>query len=350
VAIEVVVPEVGEIGMEVTFVRWLKADGDYVRQGEPLFEVDTAKAVVEVEAFADGRLAGTRARPGELVRPHQVLAFLLAEGEELPAAPAPASAQLAPGSRVAATPKAKRLAADLGLDLATLAAGSGPGGLITEHDIRGASASPRSDSVRTAIAASTVTSWRTIPHFYLTIEADVGKGLAGARPTGLVCSAIAWSLRQHPELNLAWDADRLTRRDSVDLGLLVDTPRGLLLPVIRGADQLNLAAMQEAIEAAAARARAGQLRSDDYGPRSLSVSNLGMFSIDRFAGVIAAPDVMLMAIGRLRTVPRWESETWRPHRVTDLTLSVDHRAIDGAAGARFLSTLERVLADPGMLT
>jgi pyruvate dehydrogenase E2 component (dihydrolipoamide acetyltransferase) len=204
--------------------------------------------------------------------------------------------------------------------------------------------------VRLAVAASTAASWRTIPHFYLTLEADVSAGLARARPTALICSGIARSLGQHPELNLAWDNERLVRRDAVDLGLLVDTPRGLLLPVIRGADRLSLASMQAAIDAAASRARSGQLRPDDYGPRSLSVSNLGMFSVDRFTGVIAAPDIMLIAIGRLRTVPRWESDNWRPRRVTDLTLSVDHRALDGAAGARFLSTLEKVLADPGTLT
>jgi pyruvate dehydrogenase E2 component (dihydrolipoamide acetyltransferase) len=221
--------------------------------------------------------------------------------------------------------------------------------LITESDVRAAVASPQTGNVRLAVANSTAASWRSIPHFYLTLEADVTAGLARAKPTGLICSAIAWSLRQHPELNLAWDKDRLVRRDSVDLGLLVDTPRGLLLPVIRGADRLSLASMQEAIDRAAGRARAGQLRPEDYGPRSLSVSNLGMFSVDRFSGVIAAPDVMLIAIGRLRTAPHWESDTWRPRRVTDLTLSVDHRAIDGAAGARFLSTLERVLAEPGVL-
>jgi len=346
----VVVPEVGEVGMDVTFVRWLKAEGDPVRQGEPLFEVDTAKAVVEVEAFADGRLAGTRAKPGDLVKPQQVLAVLLAADEQLQFASVaePSPSVTAPLARVVSSPKAKRVAADLGVDLSTFTGGSGPGGLITEADVR-AAAAPQGDSLRAAVASSTAASWRSIPHFYLTLEADVSAGLARARPTGLICSAIARSLGQHPELNLAWDEDGLVRRNSVDLGLLVDTPRGLLLPVIRGADRLTLAGMEEAIDGAAARARSGHLRPDDYGPRSLSVSNLGMFSVDRFSGVIAAPDVMLIAIGRLRTAPHWELDSWRPRRVTDLTLSVDHRAIDGAAGARFLSTLERVLADPGVL-
>lgn len=362
-------PQVGETGDEVAFVRWLKSEGDAVREGEPLFELDTSKAVVEVEAFAAGTLARLRAEPGDLVRPHQVVAVLLGAGEELPDEsigyqPAqvvvnPPEGHIAtvakPIERGRATPKAKQLASERGIELSQIS-GTGPGGLVTERDIDAAGGAhdapttPRTDRVRKAVAESTLTSWRTIPHFYLTLEADLSQGLTQSKPMALLVAAVARTLGMHPELNLTWEGDQLRRRESIDIGVLVDTPRGLLLPRVRNADRMNLPAVQEAITAAADRARAGQLRPDDYGPRSISISNLGMYSVDRFSGVIAAPDVMLLAVGRVRTVPRLESDSWRPRQVSDLTLCVDHRAIDGAAGGQFLATLEASLAKPEDLT
>lgn len=353
-------PEVGEIGGEIAFVKWLKADGDPIQEGEPLYEVDTAKAVVQIDAFASGTLAGIRVAPGDMVKPHQVVAVLLAPGEVL--APVPRDAR---AGRVQATPKARLLAAERGIELAEVPAGSGAGGLVTERDVQalaiartsgpadpgepGREKSARRDRVRKAVADSTAESWRTIPHFYLTLEADLTQGLGRAKPLALVCAAVANSLARHPELNLAWHGERLIPRDSIDLGILVDTAQGLLLPVIRNAATLSLDAMQGAVQAAVNRATNGQLRPDDYGPRSISVSNLGMFPVDRFSGVIPAPDVMLLACGRVRTAPYWEGDRWEPRRVADLTLSVDHRAIDGADAARFLGTLESALANAGEL-
>ncbi len=157
---------------------------------------------------------------------------------------------------------------------------------------------------------------------------------------------MAQSLARHPECNLGWDGDRPVPRGSVDLGLLVDAPAGLLITVINEAQDLDLADMVEAIKGAADRARSGTLSAADLGPRSLTVSNLGMYSVDRFAAVIPTPDVLTLAVGRTRTVPRWDGSPFTPRKVVDLTLSVDHRALDGAAAARFMSTLESVLADP----
>ena len=194
-----------------------------------------------------------------------------------------------------------------------------------------------------------MSAWRTIPHFYLRLGADVTAAVGEARPTTLICAAAVRALARHPECNLEWEGTELVRRDRLDLGLLVDTPRGLLLPRVVNADRLTLADLDVAIDAAVTRARTGTLKTVDFGPRSLTVSNLGMFAVDSFAGVIAAPDVMLLSVGRFRTVPVWDGQAFEPRQVVELTLSVDHRAIDGADAGRFLTTLESLLREPAGL-
>jgi pyruvate dehydrogenase E2 component (dihydrolipoamide acetyltransferase) len=247
------------------------------------------------------------------------------------------------------------VAKKLGLDTEGLT-GSGPDGLVTEADVRAAAdraepdapapAIDAADRARRAVAELTTRSWQTVPHFYLQLEADIQAGLELARPTPLICASVAQALARHPECNLGWDGDSSVRRSSVDLGLLVDAPAGLLIAVINDAQDLDLADMADAVRAAAERARSGTLSAADLGPRSLTVSNLGMYAVDRFAAVIPTPDVLTLAVGRTRTVPRWDGTPFTPRKVADLTLSVDHRALDGAAAARFMSTLESVLADP----
>jgi pyruvate dehydrogenase E2 component (dihydrolipoamide acetyltransferase) len=379
-AVEVIVPEVGEVGMEVTFVRWLRDEGDEVREGDALFEVDTLKAVMEVQAYASGRLAAMTAREGDVVQPHQVLALLLEPGETV----APQLAGLAAipplethdaaalvagpvpvgtlgGGRTPVSPRARRIASDLGVDLDAVI-GTGPDGLITERDVRSAVAplsapdlSPAADEatrierIRASVADWTTRAWQAIPHYYLGLEVDATVAIERGRITAVLCLAAARALARHPECNLAWTDDRPARRNGVDLGLLVDTPLGLLIARIPDADRLTLADMTESVAAAAARARAGRLEPADSGPRSLTISNLGMYAVDSFAGVIAIPGVLLLTCGRARVMPRWDGQTFLPRKVMDLTLSVDHRALDGAAAGRYLSTLESILADPGEL-
>jgi pyruvate dehydrogenase E2 component (dihydrolipoamide acetyltransferase) len=390
---DVIVPEVGELGMDVTFVRWLKDPGDEVAVGDPLFEVDTEKSVMVVEAYAAGRLTDVRVSEGDSVAPRDVIGRIVSdedvmgdasrpsadmhvtEPESVPGAQASSSAAPGTDSRppspgVAAghhpgraSPRARRLAAELGVDIAALV-GTGPDGLITEADVRsaegrasapeagaastakGAATDDPAARARRAIAELTTASWRSIPHFYLQLEADVDAGLDLAKPTPLVCSAVARALARHPECNLAWEGDAPARRDRVDIGLLVDAPSGLLITVLDDADKLDLAGMADAIAAAVGRARRGTLAAADFGPRSISISNLGMYAVDRFSAVIARPDVLTLAVGRSRAAPRWDDSTFVPRRVMDLTLSVDHRALDGAAAARFMTTLASVLADP----
>ena len=394
-AAQVVVPEVGEVGMDVVFVRWLKSEGDEVHSGDPLFEVDTAKSVMEVQAFADGRLTDLRAHDGDLVTAHQVVAILLAPGEEPsalepgserqpehapePTAPSPerpsAQPPRPPGSRVAATPKARRLAKEGHIDLGAIVA-TGPGGLVTEGDVQDAlarsqalvgGATPLDDTpivgdiaplgtdertarTRRAVAELTSVSWRTIPHFSLRLEADVSSVLARGRPNAVLAAAVVQALVRHPEYNLGWGPDgRLVRRLSVDLGILVDTDHGLLLPAVRHAERLDVAQLEQAIRDAAGRARGGNLTAEDAPGHSVTFSNLGMFAVDQFIGVIPAPDVLMISTGRIRTAPRWQEDRFVACQVVDVTLTADHRALDGADGGRFMSILERILSDPGVL-
>jgi pyruvate dehydrogenase E2 component (dihydrolipoamide acetyltransferase) len=381
-AVEVIVPEVGEVGMEIEFVRWLRAEGDAITSGEPLFEVDTAKTIIEVEAFADGRLADLRVGPGEMVSPHQVVALLLSDGESAPrssapaeppiegpgkhplAAPGTASSSEAPAEQASpspgrATPKARRLAARYGLDLTGI---TNPGGsLVTEADVQvalagrdqaadqPAIAATRADRVRQAVASRTLESWRGAPHFWLRLDADVTEGLQRLRPMTLVVAAAVATLRRRPECNVESADGAFVRHPTVDIGVLVDTPSGLLLPSIRGAESLGLSELEAAVAEAVARARAGALVVADAGPRSLTVSNLGMFAVDQFIGILPSPDVLLLSVGRARTAPRWSTDGWQPRQIAELTRAVDHRALDGADGGRFLTTLEQILADPGVL-
>jgi pyruvate dehydrogenase E2 component (dihydrolipoamide acetyltransferase) len=401
--VEVIVPDVGEVGMEVTFVRWVRNEGDEVHEDDALFELDTAKAIIEVQAFASGRLTGLQVAAGDIVLPHQVVARLETETEPasdnavetpdlaLPTAPSDGPAPVAIDSDPAmptgsparsvgvattssrrarnASPRARQLARELGVDLATIM-GTGSDGMVTERDVRvseggdpTASASARVDSstgdqvvtvrpsveaverVRLAVARRTLESWQAIPHVSLRLEADVTDGLRVRRPTTLVAYAAVRALLEQPQCNLGWDADRTVRRDSVDLGILVDTPIGLLLPAVRNAGRLTPDELAAAIRSASERARSGQLALEDAGAHSVTISNLGMFSVDEFSGVIPSPDVLLLAVGRVRTVPRWNGETLERREVVTLTLTIDHRALSGADGARLLTTLEGML-DP----
>jgi pyruvate dehydrogenase E2 component (dihydrolipoamide acetyltransferase) len=374
-SVEVIVPEVGEVGMDVTFVRWLREEGAEVHEGDPLFEVDTLKAVMEVQAYANGRLAAVTAREGDIVQPHQVLAVLLEPGEsvepqatepippsvaDVPSGPAPVTTPAAGATmgKSPVSPRARRVASEIGVDIDSVV-GTGPDGLVTERDVRDAAAAPaashltpvtdqatRVEKIRAGVADRTTRAWQTIPHHYLGLEVDVTAAFERGRITAVLCVTAARAMARHPECNLTWAGDRLERHDSVDLGLLVDTPLGLLIARIPDADKLTLAQMTESVAAAAARARAGKLEAIDAGPRSLTISNLGMHAVDSFAGVIAIPDVMLLTSGRAHMAPRWDGAAFQPRRVLDLTLSVDHRALDGAAAGRYLSTLESILAEP----
>lgn len=373
--IAIVVPEVGEVGMDLLFVDWLRREGDRVEAGDPLFELDTDKTTVEVQAFASGTLAGQLIAAGERVAPRQVVGYLLQEGESIdvlaatdastveePVLSEPAVAEGEPDStpaerrhRVAATPRARAFAREHEIDLELVDAAH-PGRTITMQEVEewmaskapgGGSGSERS---RQAVARRTAAAWKEIPHFHLRLQADVTDALVHCRPTTAVCAAAARALALHPECNLEWHGEDVRRRAAVDLGLLVASDAGLLLPTLPRADTLPLSVLESRLRELTERARAGRLRPDDLATRSLTISNLGMFAVDGFDAVISAPDVLLLSVGRTRTQPRWFGDGWSARQVIDLTLAVDHRALDGVEAARFLGTLEELLAAPSRLT
>lgn len=370
--VEVVVPEVGEVGMELVFVDWLRAEGERVEIGDPLFELDTEKTTVEVQAYAAGVLVERRVAAGDTVAPRQVIAFLMQEGEspegltvngetsraeseqERPTRP---QVDVKPSDdgrpRVRATPRARAFAREHGIDLADLH-GRGGGGMITLQDVE-AQLAPRdapgdsSARVRASVARRTAEAWREIPHFHLRLEIDVTEAVGLYRPTTVICAATARALAAHPECNLEWRAGDVRRRDTIDIGLLVSTEAGLLLPTLAQVDALPAAVLDARLRELTARARAGQLRPDDLAPRSLTVSNLGMFAVDGFDAVISAPDVLLLSVGRTRTQPRWGGDGWRARQIIEVTLAVDHRALDGAEAAGLLGSIEELLLEPSRL-
>jgi len=391
VATDVIMPALGMAQETGKVLRWLKAEGDQVAKGEPLMEVETDKVTVEIEAPADGLLAGVRAAEGAEVPVGQTVALIVAPGEAVPAngsgaapaaeapplaaAPEPAGAQ-AQGPAVAtrrrlASPKARRLAAERGIDLDTLVAGSGPRGALVAADILAAGTGGDSGRPSAAeevapsriwsiMAQRTTESWTTAPHFYLLREVDAGRlaswrEVAGQRlgrkvsVTDLLVRATAAALRDHPRANAAWADGTILLNDEVNVGIAVAVEDGLVVPVIHGADRIGLAGIVERREDVVARAREGALRPEDVERGTFTISNLGMYGVDAFNAVVNAPQAAILAVGRIvdRVVAAGGMPVVRPTMA--LTLSCDHRVVDGARAAEFLDALAALIEEPAGL-
>ena len=376
--VEVIMPMLGMAQETGKVVRWLKAEGDAVAKAEPLMEVETDKVTVEIEAPATGTLAGVAASAGEDVPVGQVIAYVLGDGEQLPepdARSAPAVTAPAPighvrgqtldtsgngrssARRTLASPKARRLARERGVPIEEIA-GSGPHGAVQAADVQrfgGAPAAPPPPEVSTAwqtMARRMSESWRDVPHFYLSREVDATRlnawrdtarrrsGYEAVTHTDLLVKIAAAALAEHPRVNGGSD---------VNVGLAVATDDVLVVPVIHGADRLELRAVAERRADLVARARGRRLRPEDVQGGTFTISNLGMFGVDAFGAIVNAPEAAILAVGRItdRVVAVDGVPAVRPTLV--LTLSLDHRAIDGAIGARFLDTLVSLVEEPAGL-
>jgi pyruvate dehydrogenase E2 component (dihydrolipoamide acetyltransferase) len=377
-------------------VRWLKAPGDAVEKGEPIVEVETDKVTVEVEAPATGILGDVTAREGDVVPVGQAIARVLAPGEAgstaaatpgpRPAAavgaPSPARTVAeprvasretggAPARLVAASPKARRLAAERGLDLGALR-GTGPGGAVLVADLPPAVvrtveppaapaaprvAAPGVGTVWRVMAERMTASWTTAPHFYLVREVDASrlvawrqrvKSPAGARITytDLLVRLVAVALSRHPTVNAAWKDGTIAPAADISIGLAVAIDAGLVVPVIHRADALSLTELATRREDLVSRAQAGRLRPADIQGGGFTISNLGMFGIDAFSAIVNPPQAAILAVGRIadRVVAVNGQPAVRPTMV--LTLSCDHRALDGARGAQFLGALADLIEEP----
>jgi len=387
--IEVIVPPLGEVGEQVTIARWHKRPGEAVEAGEPLFDVETAKATLTVEAAESGRLQKIAVLEGGQVEVGAVIAWLMPDGEPgaQPAqGPAVAAAQVTVASldriienredtsaggreppagqpartRAYASPKARRIARDRGVSLGDIA-GSGPGGLIVLADL---DAAPRGagDTLREVVARRMTAAKATIPHFYLMAEVDMSEleelrsycaSLPGwdSPPTysALMVRALGLALAALRSHNLVMREGVPVQHQSMDVGLAVAAPGGLIAPVVRDVASKLLSQVAEEVRTLTEGARVGRLRAGDLGSHAVTLSNLGMHGVDAFIGIIDPPGTMLVAAGRVseRVVARGGRIVIRP--MGTLALSFDHRAFDGASAATFVARLRELLENPSEL-
>jgi pyruvate dehydrogenase E2 component (dihydrolipoamide acetyltransferase) len=403
---------------EGQLVRWLKAEGDAVANGDVLAEIETDKATMELVARGDGVLRKVLLPAGGTAAVGSVIGIIAAAGEDLSgvgggasaeaaapahapgaAAPAPAGARpadvhatptvaaAAQGGRVKASPLARRLADDLGVDLARVE-GSGPGGRIVKRDIEAARvatpaaatssamaapsafAAPESEyedvpisQMRKTIARRLVESIGPIPHFFLTIDVDMGRSIEARQNINamlekqgekvsindIVLKAVAMALRKHPDCNAQWHGTHVRRFAGVHLGVAVAVEDGLITPVVKNAHLKGIAQIAREVRELAARGRDKRLMPDEYTGSTFSVSNLGMFGIHEFTAIINPPEAGILAIGGVVDTPVAVDGqvTVRPRM--RVTMSCDHRVIDGAQGSRFLGTLKGMLEEPAVM-
>ena len=362
--VDVVVPQISEVASEIVLVRWLRTPGDRITKGAPLFELDTDKYVVEIEAFDDGVLAEILVEAGATVEPGQVVGRLqIADADDQgiqsetignrPARATAAADPVSPPARqnVLASPKARTIAKERGIDIRSVP-GTGRGGVVTAADVLAATPDTSFvalSPIRQTIGARMQASKRDVPHFYLMVDVDMSEAvrlrtacvenLGWSRPptfTDLIVMACARALRHLPEANVRLDDGGLRRRTSIDIGIAVSCDDGLRVPVIAKVDQLGLTQLSEAARTAAERAREGRMLGSDLGERSMVVSNLGMHRVDAFVAIVDQPDPMILATGQVAersvVIDGAPAARWG----CTLTLSADHRVFDGAGAAQFV--------------
>jgi len=436
-ASEIVMPRMGLTMEEGTLVGWRKSVGQKISAGEPLFEIETDKSTVEVEALESGVLGRILVEVGQTVPVGTVIALLVKEGEALPdEAPAAASrpqampfapepaaqgpAAAAPSGKVRASPAARRLARSLGVELSRAAGtgpggrvvawnvtalnltgapakasplaakaaaelgvdlsavqGSGPGGRITRQDVeraQGAASGPGRDEavpvsgevrpftrLEQVMARRMVESFSSAPHFYLHVDVDA-RPLVALREqlkarlekragvhltyTDLLVYLVARALARHPEMLCQWTPQGMRQLSDVHVGVAVEAERGLLVPVLRDADRLGLAETSRRLAELAAKARAGSLQPTEQEQGVFTLSNLGAFGIDAFDAVLNPPQAAILAVGRIKERPLVSGGQVVPAAMLTLSLSVDHRVLDGARAARFLGDLAELLETP----
>ncbi|AEW96790.1 MULTISPECIES: dihydrolipoamide acetyltransferase family protein [Streptomycetaceae] len=396
---EILMPRLSDTMEEGVIAAWHKRPGDPVAPGDTLVDIETDKAVMEHEAYEAGALAEILVPEGGTAKIGEPIALLAVAGETVPVradvpstpvareAPEPAPAAPAPvGERdvVRTSPLARRLAREYGVDIAAIP-GSGPGGRVVRADVEKAAKAlkasepeaartgpARTDAaaddakgsmeapvsrMRKVAATRLAASKREAPHFYLhrTVDAEALRDFRArvnsgrqtrVSPNDLILKACATALRHHPDLNSSWVDDRLLRHGRVHLGVAVATDDGLLVPVVRDADRLPLTELAARTRELAEGARARTLPPAELSGSTFTVSNLGMFGVDDFQAVINPPEAAILAVGAIRRRPVVVDDAVVPRHTVELTLSVDHRAADGATAARFLEELAGLLEDP----
>ena len=408
-AAEIVMPAL-EMAQETgTLVRWLKEEGEWVSRGEPLMEIETEKALMEIEAADSGILSNIIAHPGDEVPVGQVIALLLTEQEQvttpshLPGSTqVPGEDQKQPLSQATVTqpvrreggqsssvhsraaskltptsPKARRLARERGIDLSAIS-GSGPRGSKSADDVlREATEVPRSSGassaeyevvritgMRKTIAERLQRSHRAAPHISLTVSVDMSQvrqrihelttkvAATADTPfavTTVVSKAVATALRQHPRVNAHLIEEKIREYKVVHLGIAVALEDGLVVPVIRNVERKNLTILQSELDELIILARSRRLQVQEMKGGTFTISNLGMFGIEQFSAILNPPQVAILSVGAIREMPLGVQGQMLLRPVMQVTVTVDHRAVDGAVAARFVNCLQEVLENPGSL-
>ena len=402
-AIDITLPSLSAGMEDAVIAKWLVAAGDPIRKGQPIAEVETDKATMELEAEADGILGRIAIADGQRADVGQIIATVLAEGESLPAAGASSPAPAAPPAAVAAgavppataataapkaerkhaaSPLARRLAAEAGLDLQGVT-GSGPRGRIVKLDVQRLLAAPATppampsvqpqatppgigpheaqplSNMRRTIARRLVEAKTSIPHFYLSVDceldallalrAQVNEGRDKALRISIndfVIKAAARALRLHPTANVIWNGDEILQLADVDISVAVATEGGLITPILRGADRMSLGTLSAEMKALAARAHQGKLRPEEYQGGGFSVSNLGMYGVKTFSAIINPPQSCILAVGASERRPVGRGDQIVLADAMSVTLSVDHRSVDGALGAQVLAAFKDGIENP----
>ncbi len=372
--VEVVIPMLEQTGGDITLTAWLKQEGDQVHVGEPICEVETAKATVEIEASSSGVLRKQLITVGTLVPALTVVALIAEAGEPLPEvdpfyrlkpvgppAPGPAVSAAVPTAEAAAprpahallaSPRAKRLAAEHGVDL-TLIRGTGPKGDIVESDVRRAieqSSATNAQRVAQAGAQRVAQSWQTIPHFYMSVTIDLSrvaerKSRDGQQTTytDYVAQAIAEAIRHVPTVNGHWSDDGPRSIAEVHLGLVVQTERGLVIPTLRDVQRRSLLEIAEERRRLIEGIQAGKLSGEALSGASFTLSNIGPGQIDQFTAIISPPQLAILSVGSVLPRPVVVDSGLVVRSTATFTLGADHRAIDGRQAAAFLQRLKAIL-------
>ncbi len=374
--IEIVMPRLGWTMEEGTLVEWIKQDGDPVETGDIVFTVETDKALNDIESLDSGilHIPNSVPQPGDTVPVGTFLAYLLQPGEEplpaptqpkalaaTPTAPTTPKAVESPSKKRGPTisPRALRIATELGVNWQTLK-GSGSTGRIVERDIRAAAGTSTTTRTRRTIAQRLLESTQQTAAVTLHVETDATElvslrarlktSLKDRAPTynDMFLRLTALALKDHPALNASWQNDQSVQHPHIHLGIAVDTKAGLLVPVLQNADQKGL--QQMAIESAelAKKARAGTLTTAHLQGGTFTLTNLGMYGVDTFTPLLNLPQCAILGIGRIVQKPSvYENQIVPRHKVA-LSLTFDHRVVDGGPAARFLNTIREFVEQPDL--
>jgi pyruvate dehydrogenase E2 component (dihydrolipoamide acetyltransferase) len=412
-------PKLSDTMTEGTVASWNKNVGDKVKSGEVLAEIETDKATMEFESFQDGVLLYIGVEKGKTAKVDSILAILGKEGEDVaaliasgnaaetvsPASPAPVAAvaqaavsapattttTIAPAAtatishesngRLKASPLAKKIANEKGIDINHVS-GSGDGGRIVRKDIENfnpASSSSKPlnapvfvpsgtesfteenvSQMRKTIARRLAESKFSAPHFYLTMEINMDNAMSARKSINdsgdvkvsfndMVVKAAAMALTKHPKVNSSWRGETIRYNQHVHVGVAVAVDEGLLVPVVRFANEKGLSQIGAEVKVFAEKAKSKKLQPTDWEGNTFTISNLGMFGIDEFTAIINPPDSCILAVGGIKSVPVVKNGAVVPGNVMKVTLSCDHRVVDGASGAAFLQTLKSYLENPVMM-